>query len=217
MITDNMKKLSSSSKRKAKGDPSDINGYLGPWAGYEGEDLTKDEIQGLSQLDAERLDAQAAADDAEAKRKAAAAEEAMMTGSETSTFHGSSLLDYLGRTYMHVPTDTDSGVNLRGEPGTQECFLPKKHLHTWTGHTKGVNAIRFFPNSAHLLLSASMDNTVKLWDVYNERRCLRTFNGHYKGVKDICFSNDGKTFLTCSYDKMIKLWDTESGKKGEGV
>lgn len=31
-------------------------------------------------------------------------------------------------------------------------------------------------------------------------------------MKDICFSNDGRKFLSSSYDKVIKLWDTETGQ-----
>ena len=44
-------------------------------------------------------------------------------------------LDYQGRSFMHVPQDV--GVNLKSEFPPDKCFLPKKHIHTWTGHTKG--------------------------------------------------------------------------------
>ena len=37
------------------------------------------------------------------------------------------------------------------------------------------------------------------------------FLGHSKAVRDICFNNDGSTFLSAAYDRYCKLWDTETG------
>lgn len=101
---------------------------------------------------------------------------------------------------------------MKAEDPPEKCYLPKKLIHTWSGHTRGVSAIRLFPKSGHLLLSTSMDCKVKLWEVYNRRRLIRTYHGHGKAVRDACFSNNGTEFLTAGYDRYIKLWDTETGE-----
>ncbi|CDU22147.1 probable CDC40-Pre-mRNA splicing factor important for catalytic step II [Sporisorium scitamineum] len=202
------------------GDPSVVEGegaYVGPWAKWAGDDnvatqlLGEDASVGPSQAELTAAQAKSEAREkdkaqADKDRKKAQAEEKV---TETSIFHGKSMYDYQGRTYMHIPTDVD--VNLSGEAGEQECFLPKSCIHTFRGHTKGISTLKLFPRSGHLLLSASLDTAVKLWDVYHEGACLRTFKGHSKAVRDIAFSNDGRRFLSSGYDRQVKLWDTETG------
>lgn len=123
---------------------------------------------------------------------------------DKSTFHGKEERDYQGRSWISPPKDVKAS--------NDHCYIPKRLVHTWSGHTKGVSAIRFFPKYGHLILSAGMDTKVKIWDVFNSGKCMRTYMGHSKAVRDICFSNDGTKFLSAGYDKNIKYWDTETGK-----
>jgi pre-mRNA-processing factor 17 len=167
----------------------------------------------LSRDDSEQLklsaEDQAIVDERSKERAAAKARadgDAATPVEEKSIFHGESLTDYQGRTYMHPP------AAVRSMSGEHECFIPRGMVHTYSGHTKGVSAIRWLPRTGHLLLSAGMDAKVKLWDVSGNRKCLRTFLGHNAAVRDVAFNNDGSRFLSCSYDRYIKLWDTETGQ-----
>jgi pre-mRNA-processing factor 17 len=63
---------------------------------------------------------------------------------EKSHFHGKAEVDPVtGRSWLEPPKDLK-------KPDNEYCYLPKKWIHTWSGHTKGVNAIRraLFPHVA---------------------------------------------------------------------
>lgn len=59
------------------------------------------------------------------------------------------------------------------------------------------------------ILSCSLDNTIKLWDLKTEN-CIRTYFGHLEGVWDI--SADNFRIVSGSHDKSIKIWDLQNGK-----
>ena len=177
--------------------------YVGPWAGWEEPKVREFEGPEYEELE-EHVKRSGKRPIMERSKREVG------FGEEKSVFHGKNMHDYQGRTYMATPRD--AGVNLEpDEAGQQQCYIPKKCIHTWSGHTRAVSSFQLFPKTGHLLLSGSMDNRVKLWDVYHDGKCLRTFMGHAKAVRDVCFSQDGKRFLSASFDRQIKLWDTETG------
>jgi len=182
-------------------DSTDIEGYKGPWAPFENESRSAKP----NETDKAELEEYLAK---MKKRNKPRFEEKIVE--EKTSLHIDDPVDYQGRNFLHAPHDI--GINLRSDTPPTKCFIPKKQIHVWQGHNKGVSAIRWFPKTAHLLLSCSMDSRVKIWEVYKDRRCVRTYFGHRQAVRDICFNNAGDKFLSAAYDRYIKLWDTETGQ-----
>ena len=93
--------------------------------------------------------------------------------------------------------------------------IPKKVLLVLPGHSGTVNRIHWgIPEYSHLLLTASMDATVRVWNVFSSRGsdpCVRTLKVHSKAVKAARWSACGRQILSCSYDKFAKLTDVECG------
>ncbi|KAK3723005.1 hypothetical protein LTR37_002151 [Vermiconidia calcicola] len=217
-------------KRETKGDSSVVYGsgaYKGPWARYEEKGIDSDSGDEV-EVEIEVQDGDESGEEVvEYEEDAIAPVPTRGTGygdsdsaeKEKTVFEGSQQYDYQGRTYMHVPQDLDVDLTSDFENLNLRCYHPKKQIHTFTpqnergknAHEKALTALKFFPSSGHLLLSAAADGKVKLWDVYHDRELLRSYSGHNKSVVDTDFSPDGTRFLSASYDRQMKVWDTETG------
>ena len=44
----------------------------------------------------------------------------------------------------------------------------------------------------------------KVWDVMNDKRCMRTYMGHTAAIRDCNFNNNGTEFLSCSFDRYVR-------------
>ena len=77
-------------------------------------------------------------------------------------------------------------------------------------HTKLVNSLAFSPDGT-LLVSGSLDKTVKLWDLQTGG-VVKTFTGHTQWVKSVSISADLTTIASGSYDMTIRLWNIQTGE-----
>ena len=60
--------------------------------------------------------------------------------------------------------------------------------------------------------SGSSDRTVRLWDLRTGGGCVRTMEGHSRGVQSVDMDGQCRTAVSNSSDKTFKLWDLGSGR-----
>ena len=73
------------------------------------------------------------------------------------------------------------------------------------GHQEVVYDAKFLPNGKSLV-TASFDQTLKLWDVVTQST-LRTMEGHTGIVLTVDVSPNGKLIASGSSDRTVRLWD----------
>jgi WD40 repeat protein len=84
-------------------------------------------------------------------------------------------------------------------------------LRTLAGHLGGVHACAVSPDGAWIV-SASWDNTLKIWDAATGRE-LRTLTGHTEAVRGCAVSPDGAWIVSASWDNTLKIWDAVTGRE----
>ena len=75
---------------------------------------------------------------------------------------------------------------------------------------KNAGQFAAFSPDGKQVLTASSDNTARLWDTASGA-ALVTYKGHERSVVSAAFSPDGKQVLTASSDNTARLWDAASG------
>ncbi|CCH44817.1 putative WD repeat-containing protein [Wickerhamomyces ciferrii] len=85
-----------------------------------------------------------------------------------------------------------------------------KPICRMTGHQKLVNHVQFSPDGRNLV-SASFDNSIKLWDG-RTGKFITTFRGHVAAVYQTAWSSDCRLLVSCSKDTTLKVWDIRTKK-----
>ncbi len=106
---------------------------------------------------------------------------------------------------QHIITSSGDSTCIRWDIPTG------KVLETYLDHKADVTfvAIPSGPNP-NTFLSASVDRTVKLWDIRSPQACVQSYGGYHTGdVNGVDWmpGSDAKVFCSCSEDQTVRVYD----------
>jgi WD domain, G-beta repeat len=118
------------------------------------------------------------------------------------------LRPYIDAALEPTPGASPSPRTTTAPPRTNLAGLTIRRL---TGHTGEVNTVAFSPNG-RTLASASIDETVRLWNPATGKPIGGPLTGHTDLVRSVAFSPDGRTLASASNDKTVRLWNPTTRK-----
>jgi len=89
-----------------------------------------------------------------------------------------------------------------------------QRIDTLRGHAAGVLCIQFSSDD-HVLVSASCDNTLRLWILSQHLSKVSSIvlSGHTDWVNSVSFAPDGRYIVSASDDCTIRIWDARIGQR----
>jgi guanine nucleotide-binding protein subunit beta-2-like 1 protein len=82
-------------------------------------------------------------------------------------------------------------------------------------HNGWVTALATSPESPDMLLSASRDKSIIVWNLTRDEEkygyAKKRLKGHSHYVQDVAISSDGQFALSGSWDATLRLWDLNTG------
>merc|ERR1711977_819192 len=101
------------------------------------------------------------------------------------------------------------------QPNTDDMAEQLVLRGTLEGHSGWVTSLATSLENPNMLLSASRDKTLIIWDLTRDETSYgypkRSLHGHSHIVSDCVISSDGAYALSSSWDKTLRLWELATG------
>jgi WD40 repeat protein len=149
--------------------------------------------------------------DSRAKKTGKRAEDQISSFSSWYPFNSS----LHGPLLSHTP-DITSAIEYTAQKGIKPSRVAKKPLFRPSplqSHSKAITSLKWHPSAGSLLLSSSLDGSVKLWDTMRSTSLVGAIFEKTGGINLADFSEDGRHLFYGGYGKHICQVDVETGKE----
>lgn len=90
----------------------------------------------------------------------------------------------------------------------RQAVTDKAAIVAANGHSDAINSLAFCPSSEVLVVTASADKTIGVWDMRNIKEKVHTLEAHQDAVTSVSWHPQEPTVLgSGSYDRRILFWD----------
>ncbi|XP_040857612.1 WD repeat and SOCS box-containing protein 1 isoform X3 [Ochotona curzoniae] len=85
-----------------------------------------------------------------------------------------------------------------------------KLLLNLVDHTEVVRDLTFAPDGSLILVSASRDKTLRVWDLKDDGNMMKVLRGHQNWVYSCAFSPDSSMLCSVGASKAVFLWNMDT-------
>jgi WD40 repeat protein len=91
-------------------------------------------------------------------------------------------------------------------------FINESAFRVYTEHSNDIIELRWSPKQFHILLSASLDHSVIMWDINKDSSLYKFDHSAMVTCIDFCPNSEDNVFCSGCFDKIVRIWSPSKRK-----